>query len=96
MKIVNEFDNKLLKRKEVELTVTVKDITLSREEAKTQAVKALKADEKLVVVNSISSKFGSRNVKIVVYVYEDEKILARLTPSHVDKRNAPAQAAEAE
>jgi VCBS repeat-containing protein len=97
MKIVKEFENKLLKRKEVELTTEVEGTTLSRSDAKKQAVKALKADEKLVVVHSIKSHFGTRTVTVKVYVYEDEAILKKLTSSHILKRNEePAQEEAAE
>ena len=91
MKAIKEFDNKLLKRKEVEFEVDSKGTTLSRLDIKKEAVKALKADENLVVVDSVSSRFGSTQTQARVYVYEDEATLNRLTPKHVAKRNeAPA------
>lgn len=96
MKIVKEFDNKLLKRKEIEFDVDSKGTTLSRSDIKTQAVKALKADENLVVVSSIASRFGSTLTQVIVYVYEDEQTLKRLTPEHVAKRNEVAVAEAAE
>jgi ribosomal protein S24E len=95
MKIVKEFDNKLLKRKEVEFDVDSQGTTLSRPDIKEKAVKALKADEKLVVVSSIASRFGSTLTQVIVYVYEDEQTLKRLTPEHVAKRNEVAVAEEA-
>lgn len=87
MKAIKEFDNKLLKRKEVEFEVDSKGTTLSRLDVKKEAVKALKADENLVVVDSVSSRFGSTQTQARVYVYEDEATLKRLTPEHVAKRN---------
>jgi ribosomal protein S24E len=87
MKVIKEFDNKLLKRKEIEFDVDSQGTTLSRLDIKSKAVKALKADEKLLVVSSIASRFGSTLTQVIVYVYEDEQTLKRLTPEHVAKRN---------
>ena len=87
MEIKKEFENKLLKRKEYELVFDSKATTLSRKEVKELAIKALKADESLLVVDSIKSYFGSTNSTARVYVYDNEEILNKLTPSYILKRN---------
>ncbi len=87
MKVIKELDNKLLKRKEVSYELDSEGTTISRADIKAKAVKALKADEKLVVVNSINTHFGTTKTTALVFVYEDEETLNRLTPAHIQKRN---------
>lgn len=94
MKLVNEFDNKLLMRKEVEYLESSTPITISRQDAKARIAKALDVDENLVVITKISSQFGSQDVRVFAYVYENEETLKKLTPEHIAKRNATPVASE--
>lgn len=94
MKLIKEFDNKLLMRKEVEYLENSSPITISRQEAKASIAKALDVDEKLIIITNIKSQFGSQDVNIHAYVYEDEASLKKLTPEHIEKRNAAPVASE--
>lgn len=89
MKVIKEFDNKLLKRKELEFTEEADSVTLSRQQVKAVVAKKYKADESLVIVNKIDSKFGSKLVKVEAYVYEDEEMLKKATLKHIYTRNNP-------
>ena len=94
MKVIREFDNKLLKRKEIEFTEESSSVTLSRKEIKAVVAKKFKADESLIIINKIDSKFGSKGVKVDVYVYEDLDMLKRATLKHIYVRNNPVVEAE--
>lgn len=94
MKLLKEFDNKLLMRKEVEYLENSSPITISRQEAKAKIAKALDVDENLVVITKIGSQFGSQDVNIYGFVYENEEVLKKLTPEHIAKRNAAPAASE--
>lgn len=95
MEIVKDFENKLLKRRELEVELQTDGATLSRDKVKTQLVKELKVeDENLLVVEKIKSHFGSTIVSVFVTVYEDEKAMKVLTPQHIIKRNTAPEAEE--
>lgn len=88
MELLKEFDNRLLMRKEVEFLLTSSPITISRSEAKSKIVKTLDVDEKLVVIIKINTHFGSQDVLISAYIYDNEEILNKLTPEHILKRTS--------
>lgn len=94
MELVKEFDNKLLMRKEVEYIEKSSTTTLGRQDAKAQVAKALGADENLIVITKIGSHFGSQDVTVLAYVYENEEAMNKLTPEHIAKRNAVEAASE--
>ena len=97
-KIVKEFDNKLLGRNEVVAEVANPGATLSRQEAKKELAKKLKAKEELIIIENITSHFGEKSSTVTAFVYNDEATLKKITLKHILKRNeAPApQEAEAE
>ncbi len=98
MEIKSNTENKLLKRKEIEALVADKEASMSRHDIKAQIAKAVKAKPELVVVENIDNHFGSKDVLVKAFVYDDETTLKRLTSEHMIKRNtAPAvEAAEGE
>lgn len=88
MKEIKKFENKLLGRDELIFEFNIdKQSTISREEVKKQLIKNLKVDEKLLVINKISTKFKSDKSQVDVFIYKDSKILEDLTPKHIMKRN---------
>ncbi|MCH8519285.1 MAG: hypothetical protein LAT82_00845 [Nanoarchaeota archaeon] len=89
MKEVSKVENKLLDRVEYVFEIQSSS-TPSREELKTQIVKQLKADEKLVSIQEIKSHYGSQTIHIIVYVYESQDVMESLVPKHIAKRNNPA------
>lgn len=92
--ITKEFDNKLLKRKEVVAEIETQSTTTSRKEAKEQLAKKLKADEKLMIIENITSHFGSKLTTVTAFVYDDEETLKKVTLKHILKRNEEPQAEE--
>lgn len=99
MKVVNEFENKLLGRREVTVSMQSDGVTASRSKVKAELVKKLKAKEDLLVVNSIKPHFGSKEAMISAYLYDKKEQLEKLTPEHIVKRNhveAPEEPVEAQ
>lgn len=94
--ITKEFENKLLKRKEVVAEVETQNSTISRQDAKEQLAKKLKADEELIIIENITSHFGSRNATVTAFVYDDVETLKKITLKHILKRNEAPQSEEAQ
>ena len=90
MEIVNNFENKLLNRKQVTAKLKVDKATLSRADAKSKLAKALKVEEDLIIIKEIKSEFGSLNVVIEANVYDSKKALEKNARPHLIKRNSPA------
>lgn len=97
MEVVKQFENKLLNRTEVEgvMKLGVAPIP-SRVEVKKNLAKKLKVDEKLIVVNKISSSYGSSEIKVDANVYKDEATLKKITNEHLIKRNKVGESQQEE
>lgn len=95
MEFIKDFENKLLSRREVIAKLEVNKETLSRKDAKAQIAKALKVDEKLIIVKEIKTHFGSKLVQVTANIYENEKVMKITAREHLIKRNAPAPVEEA-
>lgn len=94
MKVQNQFDNKLLKRREVVASFTSDGPTVTRAFARKEIAKQLKSDEKLIIVSKIKTTFGSRDVEVQANVYEKRDQLELLTPKHLLERNKIEESAE--
>lgn len=68
MEIIKDFNNKLLKRRELLVSMKV-DKTPSMIEAQDAISAGQKADKELVVVKSIRNSFGTRNFEVEAFVY---------------------------
>ncbi len=85
MNLVKEFNNKLLKRKEVEvsqkyggnpgLALVLKDVAVH-----------FKVQEDLVVIKRINSQFGSDSFLIQAFVYDSVKDKERIEPKKKEKK----------
>ncbi|MFW6286225.1 MAG: 30S ribosomal protein S24e [Nanoarchaeota archaeon] len=87
MNILQNKENKLLKRKEIIATLENKSSTPARKEIREMLAKKLKVDKDLVVVNSIIHKFGSSDIDIKAKVYDTKESLELNARSHMKKRN---------
>lgn len=96
MEVVKDFENKLLDRKEILVKLSSEGVTPNKVDVKAQLAKKFKAKEELIVINKISSTFGSRDVVVDASIYNKEEVLKRLTPGHILKRNTVEVAAAAE
>jgi len=86
MEQVKKFENKLLDRVEYVFEMSASS-TPSRQDVKSEIVKKLKADEKLVSIESVKSHYGSRKIHIIAYVYDSEEVMKNLVAKHIGKRN---------
>lgn len=90
MEVLKDFENKLLDRREVLVKIAGEGTTPSRTVVKAELAKKFKAKENLIIINMISSTFGARDVEVDASIYKTEVVLKRLTPEHIQKRNAIA------
>ena len=96
MEIIENFENKLLNRKQITAKEKVSGTTLSRKDAKSKIAKALKVEEDLIIVKEIKSHFGSLDVIITANVYDSKDSLEKNARPHLIKRNNPAKEADKE
>ena len=89
MKIIKEYDNKLLNRKDVVAHFKNDGVTKSRADVKSEIAKKFKVDENLVIVRKIKTHFGSRDFEVVAMIYNDENSLKLVANEHFIKRNTP-------
>jgi len=80
MDVVKEFDNRLLKRKEVEVS---KQYNSNPGFAKVleDITKHLNVKEEVVVIKKINSHFGSNNFLIDAFIYDSSKDKERVEPT---------------
>lgn len=101
IKILEEKDNAILKRKELLLEVDSLDKTPSNEEVKKELAKKFNTKENLVAVKQINQIFGKRTCKVKANIYNDEKSLKEIEPQpkvkeEPKKEEAPAEAPKPE
>ena len=101
IKILEEKDNAILKRKELLLEIDFLDKTPSNEEMKKELAKKFNTKENLVAVKQINQIFGKRTCKVKANIYNDEKSLKEIEPQpkvkeEPKKEGAPAEAPKPE
>lgn len=79
-KIINETDNKLLNRKEINIEFSFDKETPKREVLQAEAIALLKTKPELVVVDKVTQGYGGRVVNVLVYVYNSESEVVNLVP----------------
>jgi len=72
LKILDKKDNPLLHRLEIEAGLVVEGPTPSNKDVAKELAKQLKADENLVIVKHIYSRFGTNKADVLAYVYNDK------------------------
>lgn len=87
--ILKERDTPLLSRKRVTCEVLYEGATPSRLELKKSVAKQLKADEKLVILKHIYTKFGKQKAKVIAHVYEKEEDLKKLEHEKLVAKHSP-------
>jgi small subunit ribosomal protein S24e len=86
VEIISDKKNPLLQRREVEFTASGKT-TPSRKELKAELAKALKANEKLIVIDFIDQKMGTNINTGKVKVYDSEEALKKISLGYKTKRD---------
>lgn len=87
MKVISDFENKLLGRREVSIVVESSEATVTRVEAKAQVVKKFGAEADLVIIELIKSHYGNGNVLIKASIYDNKETLEMVAAKHIAKRN---------
>ena len=96
LEITKEKDNPLLSRKRITLEGESDGSTPSRLAIKEFVAKKIKADSAKVVVKHVYTKYGSKTIKVIVNVYDDEAVLQKTEEKSVIKRNTPAKKEDSE
>ena len=71
-KIINEQENALFKRKEIQISVDA-EITPSHEDVKKLICEKFSTEPEKIKIKKISGKFGSKNFTINVNIYSSKK-----------------------
>lgn len=66
--IIQEKENPLFKRKEVQLNIEA-DVTPSKKEVAKILAEKFKTQEENIVIKKIHGKFGSKNFKVTAHIY---------------------------
>ena len=76
--LLNQKEEKLFSRKEVNFRVDFERVTPSKEELKKQISEHLKLDPELVKIEKADQKFGERSADVSVLVYNDKEIMKKI------------------
>ena len=88
LNIVKEVDMPLLSRKRISLEFTSDKETPSRKSLITKIAEKTKAKPELVIVKHIYTKYGSRNSKAIVHVYNNKKDMENIEEKYLVKKNS--------
>ncbi len=94
LQIIKDKTNPLLKRREVSIKIQNKG-TPSRTEVKNKLAAMANSKPELIVVESLDTTFGNREVLGMASIYETEDRLKQLAHQHLAVRGVPKAAEEA-
>ncbi len=98
IEVTSDIENKLLGRREVECVFRGTSGAISRKDAAQAVSKQMKASDKKVYTVLLKGAYGTRDIKGVFYIYNDDKAAKKDLQTYVLKRNGvitEATAAEA-
>ncbi len=87
MKITNNFENKLLNRKEIEFQVIYSGKTPTKEELKVMLCKTLNLSPSTTVIVNVSQVYGMMQSEGLAHSYANEDDMS-IEPKHFAKRDA--------
>lgn len=96
LKILNEKENKLLDRKELEVEAIYDGPTPKKIELTKEISNLSKAKENLIKIKKIRQSFGATRAYISLYVYNTEESLKSIEPHERKKKEAPPKQPQAE
>ncbi|MHC1627070.1 MAG: 30S ribosomal protein S24e [Methanoculleaceae archaeon] len=88
--------NELLDRREIEIEITYDDATPSRQEVIGKVASLLDVKPECLVLDSIRTRFGSKEAVAEVRVYEDEETRNRIECDYLLRRGMKKEEGEAE
>jgi ribosomal protein S24E len=89
IKIISRKKNPLLDREEIYFEISGTKITPSRNDLKGRLGSEFGANEKLLVVDKIESRFGSHTFKGYAKLYANDAAMKKIEPKYKIKRNFP-------
>jgi small subunit ribosomal protein S24e len=76
--MLNQKEEKLLQRKEVNFRVDFEKVTPTKEELKKQISEHLKLDPELVKIEKADQKFGERSANVSALIYDNKEIMKKI------------------
>ncbi|MBC7109472.1 MAG: 30S ribosomal protein S24e [Archaeoglobi archaeon] len=89
IEIVEEKENKLLRRREIRFRVKFEGPTPRREDVKKKLCAMLGVSDSLTVIQSMEGVFGKSECTGFAKIYENEEDLKRTEEEHVIRKNFP-------
>jgi len=86
IEVTNKRDNPLLSRKEFQFSVKYEGPTPKFAEVRQALAEKIKSDEKLTVIDSVTSEYGRQKAHGYAKVYESEEAL-KVEPTQIIKKN---------
>lgn len=93
--ILNEKENKILGRKELNLLIEYESSTPKKEDVKSLLSAQLNANPNLIILTSMKNIYGSRTAKLFAKVYSSPESLKQFERTPKPKKEKPAEEAEA-
>ena len=78
MQILDQKEEKLFNRKEVNFKVNFDRVTPNKEDLKKQISEKLKVDPELVVIEKAHQHFGERTVEVSALIYSDKEFMKKV------------------
>jgi len=91
LEIVSDSENKLLQRRELECLFKGLSGTVTRSSAVETVASQLKVNPKTLHLVRISSSAGTRDARVLLYVYGDESTAKKHVPRHLFVRALPKE-----
>ncbi len=94
MKIINQIDSELLKRREITAEIDhIAKATPSKNQIKKEISQLTKADEKLIAIKNIYTEYGKGKSTVTANIYKTEKELKETEPKKKEKepKEKPAE-----
>jgi len=96
IKVLEEKNNPLLQRREIQFSVSHNLGTPSRDEIKGKIAAYLNSKPELVIIERMRSEFGKRETKGYAKIYETADRMKSVETEHIIQRNAKKEAKKAE
>ena len=87
IEIVQDRDNPLLNRKELDIIITYESGTPKRDEVREELSKMLGAEKERIIIEKMESIFGLNKAKAHVHVYETAEHAKRYERKHILRRH---------
>ncbi len=94
LQIQKEFDNKLLKRKEIVFTASYTGKTPGKEDLKAELCKKIGANPEHVSMVAVRQLFGETRCEVFAHVYNSKEAMA-VEPKYLAERGKPKEKKEA-